>query len=152
LTDGRDWEEGFCDGLVQSRVFIALLSEAALYPPPPKPGRAARGDVSALTPDSGCDNVVHSFAFASSRGALSTPRSLQVLEHAMVLELVERQLIECVVPVLMDAVSAENAADVSVRAIDSKLARHLEREGLGHPKIPHRKVKEIVSAILAPGP
>ena len=57
LKAGRDWEEGFCNGLVQSRVFVALLSEAALY--------AKKADTSLLTAESKCDNVV--------------------LEHAMVL-------------------------------------------------------------------
>ena len=81
--------------------------QKALYPPPPE----TRGDVSALTAGSRCDNVV--------------------LEHAMVLELAERNLIERVVPVLMDSgASADKAADVGVRANDEKLANHLAREGL----------------------
>jgi hypothetical protein len=129
LADGRDWEEGFCDGLVQSRVFIPLLSEAALY----KGDKKNKANVSLLKADSDCDNVV--------------------LEHAMVLELKQRKLIERVVPVLMDAgVSAERAASVAVCAINDKLASHLQREGLGAPEKPPRNVKEVLSAILAPGP
>ena len=123
LAAGRDWEEGFCDGLVQSRVLVPVLSEAALY------SGNKRGDLSLLTAESACDNVV--------------------LEHAMALELRRRELLEGVLPVRMDGkVSAARVADVCVRAIDAKLAAHLAREGLGAPLEPHRTARATVQAIL----
>jgi len=125
LEDGRNWEEGFCDGLVQSRVFIALLSEAGLY----GNGRSMRGNISKLTAASDCDNVI--------------------LEQALALELKGRNLIERVAPVLIDArLSAQRAPMFSVNAIDERLAKHLQREGLGEPQSPGRSVKQIVAAIL----
>jgi hypothetical protein len=129
LAAGRDWEEGFCDGLVQSRVFIPILSELALF------SGTTRGDVSMLAPESACDNVV--------------------LEHAMALELRQRELLEGVLPVLMDAKvsnSAARVADVSVAAIDDKLISHLARQGLGLPSQPHRTARATVQGILEGSP
>ena len=46
LQDGADWEEGFVDGLFSSRVFVPLLSKAALAP------------YATLHADSPCDNMM----------------------------------------------------------------------------------------------
>jgi len=71
--------------------------------------------MSLLTPDSPCDNVC--------------------LEHQLALELKSRGLIERIVGVQMDeSISLASAADCFVKSIDSKLARHLRRVGLGQAR------------------
>ena len=116
LKDGRDWEEGFCDGLVHSKVFVPLLSHDALY-------KEGRQNISQLAYDSKCDNVV--------------------LEHAMALELRERELIEGIHPVLMNNVSADNAPDLVVADITKKLAQHLRREDLGEMLLAEPNVRYV---------
>ena len=46
LEAGKSWEEGFCDGLVQSRVFVCLVSPAAFL------------GLEKLKGNSACDNVL----------------------------------------------------------------------------------------------
>ena len=95
--------------MVQSRVFVPVLSTRGLFSGVP------RGDMSLLTPDSPCDNVC--------------------LEHQLALELKSRGLIERIVGVQMDeSISLASAADCFVKSIDSKLARHLRRVGLGQAR------------------
>ena len=53
LEDGKPWEAGFCEGLVNSRVFIALISEDAVAHP-----INDRSCFCRLTATSGCDNVL----------------------------------------------------------------------------------------------
>jgi hypothetical protein len=52
LETGKDWEEGFCEGLVNSRVFVPLLSVEAL------------GSTNDLQADSRCDNVLLEYVLA----------------------------------------------------------------------------------------
>jgi hypothetical protein len=52
LEAGKDWEDGFCTALVQSRMLIPVISSRGLY------SGSSRGDVSKLKSDSNCDNVV----------------------------------------------------------------------------------------------
>jgi hypothetical protein len=52
LESGKDWEEGFCAGLVQSRFFVPVMSPAALK------------DTPELVEDSPCDNVILEYKLA----------------------------------------------------------------------------------------
>ena len=123
LEDGKNWEIGFCNGLIQSKVFVGVLSGAGLY------SGTDRGDISKLKADSPADNVM--------------------LEHALVGELKERDLIEEIFVVPMDdKVSAEAAPDIAVALIDAKLVEHLKREDLGDPKQAQHYVKKTVQGIL----
>ena len=81
LEAGKDWEEGFCTGVVQSRVFVPVVSGKGLY------SGKSWADISKLTPKSKCDNVV--------------------LEYQLALELRDRTLIEHILPVTRAQFSTE---------------------------------------------
>lgn len=123
LPPGKDWEASFCDALVHSRVFVPVLSRAALFGP--------QNDTSKLGVHSRCDNVL--------------------LEHAMVLELQKRELIERIIPVLLDQVTSDNVANVSVDSINQKLAYYLLREDLGAPIEAEPCAQGTVRAIFSAG-
>lgn len=114
LLPGEDWEDGFCDGLVKSRIFVCLLSREAIK------------NFSSLESTSRVDNVL--------------------LEHVLALELKKIGLLENVYPVLVgDRLSDgkyssyfksgchPKVADVCVESVMTKVAEHLERQGLGTP-------------------
>lgn len=86
LVDGHTWREGFCRGLANSRIFVALVSPAAI-------GSAsdARCNWSTLRRVSACDNVL--------------------LEHRLAAELRARGLLEALFPVFVGAVDAEATAN-----------------------------------------
>ena len=101
-------------------------------------GDGKRGDVSALKPASGCDNVV--------------------LEHKLALELVEQGLIERVHPVMLggDGIiprSKFNAwgrgSDAVVSSIEAKLREHLANQSLGEPLRAQEGSKQTLSTLLA---
>jgi hypothetical protein len=52
LQPGVPWEQGFCDGLVQSRVFVPPLARGALQ------------NLPAITADAPCDNVLLEYRLA----------------------------------------------------------------------------------------
>ena len=70
------WKEGFCEGLINSRTFVCLLSKGAINHPD-KPWQ----NFSCLTADSSGDNVL--------------------LEHMLALELRKLGLIEKIFPVMI---------------------------------------------------
>ena len=80
LVSGQDWEEGFVDGVMNSRIFIPILSKDAI-------NNDARTwqNFSKLTEDSVCDNVY--------------------LEHRLALELKDMGLIEAIYPVMVGKLS-----------------------------------------------
>ena len=53
LEPGQSWEEGFCDGLLKSRIFLPILSRGAINHPD-----KSWQNFSQLTTDSNCDNVL----------------------------------------------------------------------------------------------
>ena len=53
LAPGVPWKEGFCNGLVNSRTFVCLLSRNAINHP-----TSARQSFPMLTEASACDNVL----------------------------------------------------------------------------------------------
>lgn len=137
LESGKNWEEGFCGGLVQSRVFVPIVSASALLSHHNDECRSKgckskhRGDTSKLTSASGCDNVI--------------------LEYRLALELRERGLIEEVVPLLAGPVFDEAlvGSDAIVANIETKLKNHLERQGLSEPILPPMSSKETFIKILS---
>jgi hypothetical protein len=127
LEPGTSWEEGFCDGLVKSRIFLPILSRGAI-----NAKEDVRSNFSCLTAESPVDSFL--------------------LEQQMALELQSRTLIEKIYPVMMgdEAVDPETGhavygnyfADgchpsmpqgVIVESITSKVDEHLNRLSLGTP-------------------
>jgi hypothetical protein len=137
------WEEGFCDGLLKSRIFVPLLSKKAINNPANK-----RCDFTALTPDSPCDNVL--------------------LEHNIALELAARGLVERIYPVMIGepvegTSDADNpiysnyfasgahpnlVGDVIVTTVVQQLEHHLDRSCLGTPLLQDMTVKNTLAALL----
>ena len=120
LEAGKNWEEGFCDGLVKSSHFVCLLSAGAVNNPV-KPSQ----NFSKLENISRCDNVF--------------------LEWRLALELKDRGMIEGIFPVFIggqdDAGRYQNYFNTGchpgplsitpVDAVEGKLAEHLDRQALG---------------------
>ena len=148
LEPGKNWKEGFCAGLVSSRVFICLLSKEALNSP-----TNPKQNLSYLSTDSPCDNVF--------------------LEHRFALELKQLGLIETVFPILIGDVISDRAVtsvdladvaflygnyfhdkcvpnfpDISVHSVELDLSRHMESQGLGSPVSPDRTVASVYKDIL----
>ena len=110
LKPGQEWEEGFADGLFASRVFVPVLSKAAL------------ASFANLQPDSRCDNVLleHELALEQqARGKMGAIFPVFVGE-------------------LEDGKSSRGdffktggmpafAEDIVVAAVDGKAREHLER-------------------------
>ena len=149
LLPGQPWEEGFCDGLVNSSCFVCLLSRNAINHPD-----KAWQNFCKLEAGSRCDNVL--------------------LEWRLALELQERRMIEGVYPILIGDKSSMSSSDdddgakvvqyseyqssgchpsqlpdVAVGAVESKLREHLARQGLGEPLKRSRTVSEVVHAVMA---
>jgi ankyrin repeat protein/serine/threonine protein kinase len=125
------WEEKFCNGLAQSKVFVCLISAEAVA------NSAAAKNFVNLTENSLCDNVL--------------------LEHQLALELHDMSLVSKIFPVFigkceqgssscetfnMDCLS--NMPHVSVHSVKQSVAKHVERLRLGSPLRPNVTVKEIV--------
>ena len=137
LEAGKPWEEGFADGLVKSRSFVPLLSREAIN------SRVAtnKRNFAYLQDNSPCDNVL--------------------LEYRLAIELRYMGLIDRIFPVLIGDLEGGTytnyfssgchptaAANVIVSSIETKLAEHLEREGLGEPVTPSLSVAAILSQIV----
>ena len=127
LVPGVDWEVGFCDGLVSSRCFVPLISR-----------RAIEERFKAITEDSYCDNVL--------------------LEYRLACELQRRGLLERVFPLFVgdeaDGVHSKYypsrcASTSSSRAVEDKVAMHLERQGLGAALEERPSVAHVLSRVMA---
>jgi hypothetical protein len=117
LPDGQPWEQSFADGLCSSDVFVPVLSKAALAP------------FAQLTAASACDNVL--------------------LEQQLALELYSRKDLRAIYPVLVGELKhlsdqdgdlysdffktggVPACPDEVVKAVEDKVAEHLERLGKG---------------------
>ena len=122
LQAGKNWEEGFCDGLVKSAYFVCLLSRRAI-----NHSDKVWQNFSKLEISSKCDNVL--------------------LEWRLALELLDRGMIEGIYPVFIgdsdgtglysnyfnDGCQCGPMIESSVDAVESKLMEHLDRQALGMP-------------------
>jgi serine/threonine protein kinase len=142
LLPGKNWEEGFCDGLVSSRAFVCLLSKGGLAHP-----TNMRQNFSQLTTASSCDNVL--------------------LEHQLAVEMLEMGMLDYIFPVFIgeeniarsttgsviydsfDFSVLGNMPKFSIPSVDSKLIGHLDRQCLGVPLVPHRSVNETVQTVTS---
>jgi serine/threonine protein kinase len=151
LLPGQPWEEGFCDGLVNSACFVCLLSRNGINHP-----EKAWQNFSKLEEGSRCDNVL--------------------LEWRLALELRDRHLIEGVFPVLIGDKQMQQVAtdggtgvservkytnyfptgchpsdipDIAIGSVESKVREHLDRHGLGLPLEGNRSARDVVGAVVA---
>lgn len=153
LQDGELWEDGFCRGIVKSRIFLPIFSKDAM-----RNQSLPRLNWENLEPNSAVDNVL--------------------LEHRLAIEMMSRGLLEKIYPVFagprkspatsptengkssiifnkynfsetMDGESCYPACpDTVVKSIEAKFADHLDRQGLGLTLSGERlTVKTIVSKI-----
>lgn len=141
LEPGVSWEDGFCDGLVQSRIFLPLLSRAAIRHPDER-----RQNFEMHEADSPCDNLL--------------------LEMRLSLELFARGLIDRVYPVMIgdkrdgggggEAVYGNYFGNgchpvlkskVVVASVEKQLEEHLGRLSLGTPLLCDMPVSAILQEI-----
>jgi serine/threonine protein kinase len=139
LKPGRNWEDGFCDGLVNSKIFLPVISRNALADPVEN-----RRNFAKLTPESN-DNVL--------------------LEHWMALDFHKRGLISKIFPVYLgDRVGesfghyfetgctpATENCTVVARPVQDKLISQSNRLGLGPPLLRFQPVRDIVANIQTHG-
>jgi hypothetical protein len=145
LQPGLSWEDGFCDGLAKSRIFLPILSRGAINHP-----TDARQNFSMLTEQSPCDNVL--------------------LEYHLALELRAHGLIERIFPVMIgdmpEPVGVDKTADLSysdyfasgchpavaddlfVSSVLHNVAYHLNRQCLGSPLIEVPSVSNILGEVM----
>lgn len=140
LKAGQPWEEGFCEGLVSSATFVAILSRDAI-----NSSNKTRQNFSELTENSPCDNVL--------------------LEWRLALELKERGMIEGIFPLFVGDLLSEDGTqqysdyfasgchpstlpEVDVLEVDRKLGEHLDSQGLGTAYDRTSSVRRIVSTIV----
>lgn len=131
-------EEGFCKGIVQSSIFLPLLSRKAINHTSNKFSNFAT-----LTNTSHCDNVL--------------------LEHNLALELRNRGLLDFIYPVFIGDLKAGEDGDVYgnyfadgchpspnnavVSAVVDRVIMHLKRQSLGSPLLGEMSVRQILDAI-----
>jgi hypothetical protein len=139
LKTGENWEEGFCKGLVNSQHFICLWSKGAINHP-----TVTWQNFAHLKEESRCDNVF--------------------LEYRMALELKALGLVDTITPVLIG--DADNEAspstygkyfaggcnqtaspDISVKAVEDSLQKHMAAQALGSPLVADRTVKSVMDEL-----
>jgi hypothetical protein len=146
LKNGVLWEDGFCDGLVQSKVFVCLISSGVIAH-----ATNARQCFNKLHENSACDNLL--------------------LEHQLALEFRELGLNDFIYPVFIgnqttigevnddeetvqktvyekfDFACYGNVPDTSVDEVENKKNFHMDRLSLGLPQTLKRTVKSTVTMI-----
>jgi hypothetical protein len=133
LEGGMPWEEGFCKGLVKSRVFVPLLSRGAC---------AALDHLGAASP---CDNLLleHRLALELHERGLTErvfPLFLGDLDAAGL----RHGRYTFTGPT---ACHPLDVADVAVEAVEGRLLSILEQEGLGLPLREGVTVKGVLKGI-----
>jgi len=139
LLPGQLWEEGFCNGLINSATFVCLISRGAI-----NNADKPRQCFTKLTAESMCDNVL--------------------LEWNMALELRQRDMLDCIYPVFIGDKDIEGVSygdyfstgchpqslpEVVVTAVADKLQEHLDHQGLGAVYMEQETVKQTVDSICS---
>ena len=134
LKAGEPWQNGFCNGLVNSKVFMCLISKEAINHP-----TKSNQNFGSLTTTSPCDNVF--------------------LEYRLALELQGMGLIEKIFPVVIGEAQGfiyksfhgpgcwPEVKNESVLAVEEVLNHHLESQALGSPLVPNRTVADVFRKI-----
>eukprot|EP01035_Chromulina_nebulosa_P023920 gene23920-biopygen15635 len=121
LIPGVPWQEGFCDGLVKSLVFLPILSRDAI-----NNSSVEKQNFTLLSRSSNCDNLL--------------------LEHRLALEFLERGLLESIYPVLVgDIVTNTTITGTGTGNNDSYTDYFLTD---CHPKCTNHLVVESVETAL----
>ena len=134
LQPGVDWEEGFCDGLIKSRAFVALLSRGGLQ------------NFDLLTESSRCDNVLLEYRLALEL------HSFNLLE-ALFPVMIGDSSSECTDPTAciytdyFNSGCSPKCPDIVVKSVETKLHEHLNSQGLGDPVGSNCTVKDIYQAL-----
>jgi Protein kinase domain/TIR domain len=132
IEDGKRWEDEFCDGLVQSRVFVCLVSKDAVA-----------GPFRRLTVNSPCDNVLleHQLALElASMGLID--RIIPMFIGDVKASSGPDILFETFQWPCLDGLP-----DIAVRDVSDKVAAHLERQALGAPLSAKRTVQATVDML-----
>jgi hypothetical protein len=135
------WEDGFCDGLSNCRIFIPLLSREAINHP-----RKPWQNFTALTAESNCDNVLLEYLLAlglRARGLIEKIYPVMIGDFDEHQRLYENYEIECCHPQF-----SSESESVEVKAVKEKCASHLSRMALGSPLLANMTVSRIVSQIM----
>lgn len=132
LKDGKNWKIGFAEGLINSRVFVCLISRDAIEPEDPS------RRITCLKPTSPCDNVI--------------------LEWRLSLELHDRGMIQHIYPIFVNnradgtferyqrpPFTKEN--HVVVKEIEDTLSSLLDDAGLGSPSRLSTSVQQVYNSI-----
>ena len=132
LTDNIDWEEGFCDGLVNSRSFVCIISESAIS-----------NSFKLLTESSPCDNMLLEYQLALEL------RNIGFIEyiHPVFIgnksdkneDFFDKFQFECL----------KNFPKVKVNTVVDKLSSHFDHRALGSPNNPTITVNEVITLIKA---
>lgn len=130
IVTGDNWEEAFCNGLVQSKVFVCLISEDAIAP------------FSRLTETSGCDNVLLELQMALELHAMGMLEAIQPILIGRKSSAVTNQYDR------FDFASSAKPPDLVVRKVADKVAEHLDKHALGSPIEPQRTVLKTKSDVF----
>jgi hypothetical protein len=122
LPDGENWEKEFCKGLVDSKVFVPIVSEDAIK----NPSKSWQNFETLLEDQPNCDNVF--------------------LEHCLALELRQRGYIEKIFPIFIGKKQdddylkidhrlelPQNCPDKVISSVQLKVVQHLDNNSLGCP-------------------
>ena len=132
LAAGIPWEEGFCDGLVNSRAFICLISEAAIG-----------NSFSVLTSESRCDNVLLEHQLAIEL------RSMGLIEYIYPIFIGTKKTDNELTYNRFNFGCFNEFPSISVNSVVEKLYGHLDRQALGSANNPNITIKEVISTISA---
>ena len=145
LRGGKDWEEGFCDGLLDSRAMVCIISRDAINSPD-----VSWQNYGNLTESSRCDNVL--------------------LEQRLALEMKKLGLLQRIFPVFIGtpegpcgsnpvapAAKYEGwkrsnlpaAPNAHVQSVEEKLVHHMSSMALGMPLETNKTVKAVLEGITS---
>jgi len=130
LKGGEEWERGFVQGLVNSRVFVCLLSKSGL------------ANFSTLTSDSNCDNVLLEHRLACELHKLGFIEQIFPVFIGGLND--KNEYTDFFVsgkPTLTD--------DVFVSSVENKLQSHMNEQGLGTPLELNLPIKATLDKILS---
>ena len=138
LQPGVDWEEGFCEGLIKSKAFVALLSRAGLQ------------NFEGLTDSSFCDNVLLEYRLAlelQSFNLLEAVFPVMIGDSSGDSSGDSTDPRACTYTNYYKSGCSPNCPDIVVMSVEEKLNEHLNNQGLGAPVGSNRTVKDTLQTL-----
>ena len=134
LQPGVDWEEGFCEGLINSRAFVPLLSRAGLE------------RFKNLTESSPCDNVLLEYRLALEL------QSLNLIEFVFPVMIGDSSADSndpraCNYTAYFKSGCQPKCPEINVKSVEEKLREQLNNQGLGDPLTYNPRVKDIYQSL-----